>query len=549
MNIRCAICGEEIVIEGDLSDGQHVLCPYCGGKSQFSRPTRIELPTGARQRSDVARKQPDAAAVPTETPAADIPQERKPLRVIRKKPESAEGQNSVEAQMASRRLHMAEENVRFYEEMKDIENRRKLREKFGSILMLLAVVLCGVSVYWYIGHRKEQQRQSEIAFAEEKARIEAEQRQKKLMQEEAERAEREKRLAEEKLRKERARAEAAQEEERRRAEATKAANDLMEAKVLYRKACALFADGEFGFMKALPDDAIPGKAVGEYYYLLPFLENGEIVVCRSTAAGIESVCRLDGNGKRTPLDIDTFQAMLQGKDYLLAFGEKVYFQSKRKKFHVGQIPKTEVIDLTQEFFGDIAPEVKRLDLDPDELRFEIVFVSKETKKVIVADTVEYGARYSLEKVREALEDAFPMRKSSSSIDRGKTKKFKRTVVFWDGAHVKDGIDGVTYVPKVEPAPEARTSVYGYGWHWSNESRLAEKRHNRNARNHARWQALYEEAKKQEEAEMRYYEEQANEKARRQQSALSQAEQEYAARIDRIYAAGTLYFRAKVEKPK
>ena len=78
----------------------------------------------------------------------------------------------------------------------------------------------------------------------------------------------------------------------------------------------------------------------------------------------------------------------------MACGDRVYFQSKRKKAHVSPISKKEVVDLVKEFFGDIAPEVKRLDIDPDGLRFEIVFIPSETKKVIIADTIEpkFGSR-------------------------------------------------------------------------------------------------------------------------------------------------------------
>ena len=50
MNIKCGLCGKDIVVADELTEGQHVLCPYCGGKSEYRKPTRIELPTGAERR-------------------------------------------------------------------------------------------------------------------------------------------------------------------------------------------------------------------------------------------------------------------------------------------------------------------------------------------------------------------------------------------------------------------------------------------------------------------------------------------------------------------
>lgn len=43
MNIKCGFCGKAIVVADDLVDGQHVRCPYCGEKSEYRKPTRIEL--------------------------------------------------------------------------------------------------------------------------------------------------------------------------------------------------------------------------------------------------------------------------------------------------------------------------------------------------------------------------------------------------------------------------------------------------------------------------------------------------------------------------
>ena len=553
MDIKCGLCGKDIVVADGLVDGQHIRCPYCGGKSEYRKPTRIELPPGlsAHRRSTEAQNLPKEGApeIKIKRPELAPSEEQKPqLRVIRKNDVSDSGQSETERQMVSRRLHMAEEHVAFYEKMKDIQHRRKMREKINGVLMLLAVVLCAAGVYWYVGYRKEQRQRAELALADERNRLDAEraenERKERARREEEEKANREKRLAEEKRRKE--------ENERLQAERAKEANALQESKVLYRKVCALFADGEFDFLKALPANSLPGKAAGEFYFLLPFLDNGEIVVCQSSTNGIESVCRLDGLGKRTPFDSDTFLASLQGKDYLMACGDRVYFQSKRKKPHVAPISKKEVVDLVKEFFGDIAPEVKRLDIDPEGLKFEIVFIPNETKKVIITDTIEYGAQYSLSKVREAIEDAFPLRTTlfSSSTSR---KKYKRTVVFWEGGHIKKGVDGVTYVPRVPPTRAyeryGHTTVYGSGWDYERVSRNESKRVARAEQQRAHWQSLCEEAKKQEEAESRFYERQNASREKGAQSAMSQAERDYAARIDRIYDAGTLYFRAKVDKRK
>ena len=245
MNIKCGLCGKDIVVADGLADGQHIRCPYCGEKSEFRKPARIELPTGIERR----RPAPEAP-VQTDSTAAEIKIKRpemvpaevkKPLRVIRKDENPSVNQGTTEKQMDSRRLHMAEEHVRFYEEMRDIEHRRKMREKINGVLMLLAVVLCAAGIYWYVGYRKEQRQRAELALAEERNRLDAEraenERKERAQREEEEKADREKRLAEENRRKE--------ENERLQAERAKEANAVQESKILYRKACALFGDGAY----------------------------------------------------------------------------------------------------------------------------------------------------------------------------------------------------------------------------------------------------------------------------------------------------------------
>lgn len=44
MIIKCAICGNDLEVDNNTVDGQHFLCPYCGEKFEYRKPTRVELP-------------------------------------------------------------------------------------------------------------------------------------------------------------------------------------------------------------------------------------------------------------------------------------------------------------------------------------------------------------------------------------------------------------------------------------------------------------------------------------------------------------------------
>ena len=48
MVVICGECGEKIVVDADVADGQHVLCPYCNDKFSYHKPE----PASADKRHD-----------------------------------------------------------------------------------------------------------------------------------------------------------------------------------------------------------------------------------------------------------------------------------------------------------------------------------------------------------------------------------------------------------------------------------------------------------------------------------------------------------------
>ena len=61
MIIKCAICGNDLEVDNNTVDGQHFLCPYCGEKFEYRKPTRVELPP-AKPKLSVRRTQPQQNA-------------------------------------------------------------------------------------------------------------------------------------------------------------------------------------------------------------------------------------------------------------------------------------------------------------------------------------------------------------------------------------------------------------------------------------------------------------------------------------------------------
>ena len=525
MVITCGNCGQKIEIDAATPDGTHVLCPYCNVKTTFSRPSRVELPVGLGASSS-RRPRPQTPPAPQTPPSAPTsPSAPTP-------PPGAD----YEADLRARRVAEIEGRVQNAEQRKARAAARDQKQAqrreivlFSKIAILLAVLgLTAFASWWFWNHQKEkQERARQAAALVEQLRAEEE---KRVAAERAERERQRKAEAEEQKKKDEARR---AEDERRRAEDEAKRAETEARRKLFAATEEAFDGGAFHFISGLSKKKAPGACEGTFYYVLPRSEKARpsFVVCESSTNGTVACHRLFESGEKEPYEAaDGFLKAVDGMDYLMLAPDKnLYFHSRRRKDHVGEISKETSEDVVAAFFGDIAKDVTRLVPEFDEIRFEIVFVPKSEgqKKAspIVVETLDYGLRYSLAKVRDAIEDAFP---DTASAAKAKRKRSKRTVVFWDGSVVKKGIDGVTYVPRTCPAT-TRTyrSRNGYTSYSSTSDRSSQ------------WHSLYNEALRQEERER---EAERNEAAERAQKGADA----YRRRLDRIFEDGTLFFRARVK---
>lgn len=496
MELICGQCGRTIVVEDSLEDGQNVLCPFCGKESRYSAPSRIELPDAT------SKHKPEIYARRVEQP------------------------KDIADRIAREKVRSVENRARIVEELKDHEARRK---RWGFIANLAGSVLLIIGMFVGFDVWRTRKEKAEIAQAEEqllKAQAEAEKLEAERVHLQEMKALREKEAAEREL----ARQAKIAENEAERAK-IKAERERFGSYVLtIRKAnLAFISDLE----KLDPQPT-------EIAYLLPRVDNriAAFVVVERQTNGTEQVYALTKTGERETVDRELFEKRRQEQDYLVVVGQKVYFRSSRKKQHVGQLGKQKVEDLSNAFFGMMAEDVKSLDPDFANLSFEIVFVPdpKKPKEFTIVDVVEFGSSYALGQVRDTIAENYPPK--SIRLARSKSRKYKRHYRFWDGSHIKTGIDGVTYVPRIEPQGRI-VSV-----RWSGCDRVYTT--GRSSAEAIRWANLKSKVEEEERDEEAFYREQ-EERRRAAYAALTKtAQQKYQEELDQIMNDGALFFRAKLK---
>lgn len=434
---------------------------------------------------------------------------------------------------SARGLYDAEARVKMYEQMKHRMWRRKLLKNIFEVCVLLGL-LCS---FWFIykGVDAHLQHKRELAAAERAA-------------EEAREAERERRQAEER---EKIRAE----QEARRA-AEKAARDAAVAeRERLAKEKTETIEAYKVFIHALRENEfdIFGKSVtntlaetgGELCYFLP-LEERNITLYWATYAtnAAPQVVKIDEYGNREPIDFDTFSKRIAPLDYLVAKEGKTYYHPRRKKPLWGTLSKTEPCDPSDKFFAGLAKSLAD-NLRPsfDDLVYDIVFIpAGMPNKRIVCETLEFGCKYSLDNMREAIEKEFPPK--SYGGETMKIKKFKRTVKFWNGSMIKHGIDGITYVPRHDPS--ARGYVHS-SIHSLSGYNTVYRRTARRLDDSQRWAELYSQAQREESEEAAYYARERSEYEARRKKGKDAALTQYEERINGIIQKGELYYHAKKRK--
>ena len=521
---KCSVCGKGFVAGAttSLQAGNSVAEPPPAPPPQEEAPPPGEEP---RQRPKLALRKP-----PVEESMQDVLMEDKLRMAINVQPpvtKSAPG-GAVSA---------AEERVRMYEAMRRKNARTKMLRNFveSAMLLMLLGALVGLSLWW-MSHRNKvkaeearisAEREAEmIRIAKERDKIDRERREK-------DRLEREAMLARERERRQKEQ-EAKEREERER----------RNNKELYNLCSMAIRENQFDlFVDSVTNDMC--RTGGELCYLLPTPTTPPpLYHVTYETNGIRQVFRIDEKGNKDVVEAGEFDGMLKGVEYIVAKNGMVHFASTRKPPTTGLLPMAKEADPSETFFGALAPALMELKPTYDELTFDVFFTPRGSTKKIFVENLPFGCAWSQQNIRDAIDKATP-RGSTGYFSAGSSriKKFKRTVKVYGGSMIKQGLDGITYVP-ASPPPERYREVYSSTVpNCIYRSRTTVRYDN----SRERWSTLYARAQQEEADEAAYYERLREKRQSSISAAQSAEERKRQAKIDGILRNGTLSYRIRKAK--
>lgn len=312
---------------------------------------------------------------------------------------------------------------------------------------------------------------------------------------------------------ERARAEAAAEAQKQAKQSAKLAAEAKKAADKQAKVMR-FEDAEQAFIGAQVELWTKGDATGEPTWCLVPQSNGEGKIFEIIPAKGEQpaeVKTMGENGSVETMTMELFQirhlngdvnwfVLRDGKALLRASGRSENAQAAQDKFSVPE--EGSGYDIAENLYGDAAKAIKVYKMKPPALKWDVAFITKKGVTVPVGQ-VAFGekvtrAMFRSEVKKLVMKAASQMRKDEVSAEKQKGASVpstfqpskKRTHFLYDKGKIKRTVEGYVYVPRRYVA--ARKTV--------RNERQKEQDEARNAEHEAEWQALYEEALRQEKEE-------------------------------------------------
>ena len=529
----------------DLLDGTRLQCSNCGEITEYRKPSRIELPSGglppAEERAKTKKLPPKprlGVRRPASNTAANNGVLEDKLRL------TIDPKQTAYKSVPSGSVTAAEERVKMYEDFRRKSARHKMLKNLVETVMLLMLLTTIVGLcLWWQGHRNRVAAEAakieaeRIRLENERDRVEREKREKDRLEREAERARVEaerKRQQEEREKQMRAEREAREQAER----------ETRENRERYAMFMLALRENNFDiFTKAVTNEI--DRTGGELCYLLPSQDTPvPLYHVIYDTDGTRRVLRLEESGVVSDVDGELFDQMVAGSDHLVAKGDTVYFRSRRKSPATGVLHLAKPGDPAEVFFGMLFPTLKEIKPTYDELTFDILFTPPMSQKPIRVENIPFGCAWSLENVREAVEEATPRgRGYSSSRSSSDQRKFKRTVKIWEGASIKRGLDGVTYVPSAPPVEKHRVTYHNYLPNTIYSSRNYTYR----TGDYERWSALHKQALEEDAAEAAFYARRNEDDAAKVRTKQSAEEEKWQKKVDGVMSKGVLSYRIRKAK--
>lgn len=430
-------------VPDEILDGQHVRCPFCGEKTTYQRPKRIELPREVNRKGDVAESR---SSVTLQGEVA------KPKLSVRRPAKTVGSDPNFEA--ISRKLEINQQK-----RCEAAQQQQALASGSRLIWTVLAVVsvlllIGGAAVCFLKASRKAEDRVPMLAVDQEKVFAE---REKSLKAELAAiRAQMERLVAPTNQDKMKDDVAAVSQADIPRSDLCKervdekviAQNELADDKIRQGVERFRWAERQFQNASALPFSLLPtykkpGACDGDFVLISIDMDGKpEYHLVHSKAGGECLVEALNSNGVVQKVYYGELQEKLKTFGGFVCSGNVAYVLAPEDDSGSCRLSE-EAINPAKVRLGELYDLMREKGLNVNDLSFELWLKDMDGRDAVFVSVSKFGETVDMSKILDLYRNvARKIIKKPAGA-----KPMKRTVVFYDGSIPKKLLNGVMLVPR------------------------------------------------------------------------------------------------------
>lgn len=194
-----------------------------------------------------------------------------------------------------------------------------------------------------------------------------------------------------------------------------------------------------------------------------FAEKGVIYEIKTDAKGIVAVMAHTSGGESQGIAVKDFTPRLDAGLWAVSDGKAVWIFGTGKRIRTIPLPEDGAdIDPLDRELGEIDVTLESLGVKRPDVQYQLSLRPKGGKKDLPLGLVPGCEQFPIERVRDAVKGSLVEKKTAENLaklKKPKPKRFKPTVVFYDGEEIFKSINGVTRVPKMPPRRRSRKDYF------------------------------------------------------------------------------------------
>lgn len=221
----------------------------------------------------------------------------------------------------------------------------------------------------------------------------------------------------------------------------------------YREGLGKFASAEAAVWMDRKGERPEFETVKETMLVVfPDFERTRIVyeVCPLADGEVEVILRKP-TGVATPIAVEKFETLLKESPSATLCDGRVWLRGVPKNGSAYEVPRRGRNFMSADVeLGDLYAALASLDVKFEEMKSRLILRPQNGGESVVMGVFSYDNSLPWEKLEDFARQSIENRNKRLSAKKKppKLKRFKQTVVLYDGQHVKKSVKGVTFVPRV-----------------------------------------------------------------------------------------------------